>query len=398
MKLFIRAVLWIFLMFIITGKESFSQDSVRSAAPGSFVFKAFNVFYKSIFSEQLSSTCGFTPSCSGFSNAAIHRYHFLKGLALTTDRLTRCNGDAGEHSPGCMHNPADATLFDFPEWHDYSLMKELKADLSDSLLRAGDTALLHQLIRSPEKSALMAGFLSALVPGAGKWYLGYPVQARSALVTNLALGGAATELLLVNGQDFLTSAGIALFASFYLGNVWGSVDLARQAEVKQYFQVKNQLLSRENQDSAFVLPFESSQEDLMLMIRKAAGNRQYNQVYILSQRIAASMDTLSPEVRRYRWMAMVEMEMFSECRDELMKYAAADSILSGRIQALPLQIRQKSPQQAQRLSARFPGFGQVYAGYPLQGVVSFLLHAGSLFLTWKAFESVLSFLPGRENL
>ncbi len=130
-------------------------------------------------------------------------------------------------------------------------------------------------------------------------------------------------------------------------------------------------------------------DDLLLQIRKAAGNGQYNQVYILSQRIAGSMDTLSPEVRRYRWMAMVELEMFSECRDELMVFAAADSILSGRIQALPLQIRQKSPQRAQRLSARCPGLGQVYAGYPLQGAVSFLLHAGSLFLTWKAFESGL---------
>lgn len=49
------------------------------------------VVYQKVISPQFSANCLFEQSCSRFSQAAIQEYGFLKGLALTADRLARCN-------------------------------------------------------------------------------------------------------------------------------------------------------------------------------------------------------------------------------------------------------------------------------------------------------------------
>lgn len=49
------------------------------------------VVYQKVISPQFSANCLFELSCSRFSQAAIQEYGFLKGLALTADRLARCN-------------------------------------------------------------------------------------------------------------------------------------------------------------------------------------------------------------------------------------------------------------------------------------------------------------------
>lgn len=47
--------------------------------------------YQTILSEQLSSSCIYSPTCSGYSKNLIRDYGLLYGLFLTADRLTRCN-------------------------------------------------------------------------------------------------------------------------------------------------------------------------------------------------------------------------------------------------------------------------------------------------------------------
>lgn len=52
-----------------------------------------------IYQSTLSATdidmCGFRPSCSRFGVDSVRRLGFVKGVLLTSDRLTRCNGLAG---------------------------------------------------------------------------------------------------------------------------------------------------------------------------------------------------------------------------------------------------------------------------------------------------------------
>ena len=50
--------------------------------------------YQKFVSEQVSAVCEFEPSCSNFGLQSIGQLGFIKGLFLTADRLTRCNGEA----------------------------------------------------------------------------------------------------------------------------------------------------------------------------------------------------------------------------------------------------------------------------------------------------------------
>jgi putative component of membrane protein insertase Oxa1/YidC/SpoIIIJ protein YidD len=47
--------------------------------------------YQRAISPQISAGCAYEISCSNFSKQCISQYGFLKGIALSTDRLTRCN-------------------------------------------------------------------------------------------------------------------------------------------------------------------------------------------------------------------------------------------------------------------------------------------------------------------
>lgn len=47
--------------------------------------------YQKVVSPQLSSGCQYEMVCSNFSKHAIEQYGWLKGIALSSDRLLRCN-------------------------------------------------------------------------------------------------------------------------------------------------------------------------------------------------------------------------------------------------------------------------------------------------------------------
>lgn len=47
--------------------------------------------YRNTLSKVRGPVCNFTPSCSRFSQEAIQKYGFAKGLLMTTDRLQRCS-------------------------------------------------------------------------------------------------------------------------------------------------------------------------------------------------------------------------------------------------------------------------------------------------------------------
>lgn len=56
------------------------------------LFSGLFLFYKSFISSQDVQRCSFTPSCSVYGMEAIKEKGILKGMVLTFDRLTRCNG------------------------------------------------------------------------------------------------------------------------------------------------------------------------------------------------------------------------------------------------------------------------------------------------------------------
>jgi len=56
------------------------------------LFSGLFLFYKSFVSSQDGQQCSFTPSCSVYGMEAVKEKGVLKGMVLTFDRLTRCNG------------------------------------------------------------------------------------------------------------------------------------------------------------------------------------------------------------------------------------------------------------------------------------------------------------------
>jgi len=73
--------------------------------------------YQSILSEQISAVCAFEPSCSAFSALSIKKLGLLKGLFLTADRLTRCNGNTQIESEYYLFDPIKAKVIDDPDMY-----------------------------------------------------------------------------------------------------------------------------------------------------------------------------------------------------------------------------------------------------------------------------------------
>ena len=71
----------------IAGKKGFH--------PISFVMNGTLTFYQKVISPQFSANCLYELSCSRFSREAIRMYGPLKGVALSADRLARCNRISG---------------------------------------------------------------------------------------------------------------------------------------------------------------------------------------------------------------------------------------------------------------------------------------------------------------
>jgi putative component of membrane protein insertase Oxa1/YidC/SpoIIIJ protein YidD len=70
--------------------------------------------YQKLVSEQVSAVCEFEPSCSNFGIQSIAKLGFIKGLFLTADRLTRCNGEAQPESKYYLIDHYSGKVIDEP--------------------------------------------------------------------------------------------------------------------------------------------------------------------------------------------------------------------------------------------------------------------------------------------
>ena len=93
----------------------------------------------------------------------------------------------------------------------------------------------EEILKNKRKSPLLAGLMSAVIPGTGKFYAGYRGQAISAMVPTFIFAAAAAESYYRAGPksaQFITAA--SLFGIFYVGNIWGSV-----LSVKTFYELRN---------------------------------------------------------------------------------------------------------------------------------------------------------------
>lgn len=119
-------------------------------------------------------------------------------------------------------------------------------DFTNNLYSAEQKYLvkLRQVPLPKKKSPLVAGLLSAAVPGLGKFYAGKKGAGLATLMTSLALAGFATESYFRGGYkspQFIAFTGI--FACFYTGNIVGSVFSVKQQRRSLDGKIHNEILA-----------------------------------------------------------------------------------------------------------------------------------------------------------
>ena len=93
------------------------------------------------------------------------------------------------------------------------------------------------------RSPVVAGLMSAVVPGAGKFYAGNKGQAMAAFITTAILGLSTAEIYYKQGYknpNFYVFGSI--FTIFYVGNIWGSSLSVKLAREHQYRELDDQIL------------------------------------------------------------------------------------------------------------------------------------------------------------
>lgn len=73
--------------------------------PLAHLFAGSLFFYQSVISRQISAECPYEISCSNFARQAIASYGLIKGVALASDRMMRCNKMAGADIHELMIGP-----------------------------------------------------------------------------------------------------------------------------------------------------------------------------------------------------------------------------------------------------------------------------------------------------
>ncbi len=63
----------------------------KNSNPVSLIYGGSLYVYQNLFSQHLSASCLYSPSCSDFSKHAVKEFGLVKGTLLSFDRLSRCN-------------------------------------------------------------------------------------------------------------------------------------------------------------------------------------------------------------------------------------------------------------------------------------------------------------------
>jgi len=102
----------------------------------------------------------------------------------------------------------------------------------------------HQsLLALPARSPLVAGVLSAAVPGLGKIYAGKTGEGIAAFIYTMAFGFTAYDFYRGAGPQsalFIVSAGIA--SVFYAGNIWGSAVAVNRKKYERNHELDQRIL------------------------------------------------------------------------------------------------------------------------------------------------------------
>jgi putative component of membrane protein insertase Oxa1/YidC/SpoIIIJ protein YidD len=192
-----------FLIFFISFSIVFSQDkypadSLIKSNKVSFLNKIVLLpiagWQRISYNTNLFN-CQFYPSCSNYGSNAIEKYGIIRGGAVASERITRCN----------------------PRAYHYQLEQKRPFNAEDG--RIIDPVIINSSINS-KKSPIFAALISILIPGSGRFYAGRKFDGISGF-WSFFLYGSSTVRLIENESKFLAPifAGICFYT--YLGEIYG---------------------------------------------------------------------------------------------------------------------------------------------------------------------------------
>lgn len=187
-----------------------------------------NFYTKSKFfgSLNLSYSKKYTEALTAFSNFSVdttQKYEQLIGIMRAGNYLLlRDHKKFDSLSAGFLYN-------DFRYSNEQTRLTELKKDV----------------IKLKKKSPAVAGLLSAVVPGLGKFYVGKKGAGLAAFAANGALAAMAFESYYrtksFKSPQFITFG--TLFTFFYVGNIFGSVFSVKQQIRSVNGKINNEILA-----------------------------------------------------------------------------------------------------------------------------------------------------------
>lgn len=213
-------------IFAIDSIEQLGQFSTENQRDSLAYLRGWVRYFNSDLSNAILAFDEVRPSAPCFSASLFYKafcqsYLGQNDVAMAT--LSQFEGTVHDTSL-LQFAKASISLLD----RDYTSFDEHSARLDGSnyAFAAEEVELIQlrdSLLAYRQKSAFLAALLSSVVPGLGKFYVGYRGIPLGATLMVMPLAAVAVETFILAGPlsvPFIAAAGV--FGVFYVGNIWGS--------------------------------------------------------------------------------------------------------------------------------------------------------------------------------
>ena len=213
-----RHTLLILIVSLLSGQSKYPADSLLASSHTPIIHKIGLLpiagWQRISYNTNLFN-CQFYPSCSNYGADAIQQFGVIRGGAMASERITRCN-------PFAFH---------------YHL--KLRRPFHDSDGRLVDP-VIQSSIPGSRKSPLLAGLMSAIVPGSGRIYAGRVLDGIMGMWMMYLVGNSAYNS--IENERPIAGPLFGIAAVFvYLGEIYGGW---RAAKIYQYSEENSFRISK----------------------------------------------------------------------------------------------------------------------------------------------------------
>ena len=191
-------LIFFILLSIIYSQDKYPADSILKS-PNVSIFSKVGILpiagWQRISYNTNLFNCQFYPSCSNYGTDAVKKYGIIKGGAVASERITRCN----------------------PKAYHYQLQQKRPFNGEDG--RLIDPVNISS-INDSEKSPYFAALISVIIPGSGRFYAGRKFDGISGLCSFILYSSTAYRTK-NNKNKIATSIFTSLCFYVYLGEIYG---------------------------------------------------------------------------------------------------------------------------------------------------------------------------------